>query len=35
MTSPEVHRLLRVSRGWTPERYSTWLRDSLTRILLP
>jgi AcrR family transcriptional regulator len=35
MTSPEVHRLLRVSRGWTPERYSSWLRDSLTRILLP
>lgn len=35
MTSPEVHRLLRVDRGWTPERYSTWLRDSLTRILLP
>jgi AcrR family transcriptional regulator len=35
MTSPEVHRLLRVNRGWTPERYSTWLRDSLTRILLP
>jgi AcrR family transcriptional regulator len=35
MTSPEVHRLLRVNRGWTPERYSAWLRDSLTRILLP
>jgi AcrR family transcriptional regulator len=35
MTSPEVHRLLRVNRGWTPERYSIWLRDSLTRILLP
>jgi AcrR family transcriptional regulator len=35
MTSPEVHGLLRVARGWSPERYSAWLRDSLTRILLP
>jgi AcrR family transcriptional regulator len=35
MTSPEVHGLLRVARGWSPERYATWLRDSLTRILLP
>jgi AcrR family transcriptional regulator len=34
MTSPEVHRLLRVNRGWTPERYTAWLRDNLTRILL-
>jgi AcrR family transcriptional regulator len=34
MTSPEVHRLLRVYRGWTPERYTAWLRDTLTRILL-
>jgi AcrR family transcriptional regulator len=34
MSSPEVHRLLRVNRGWTPERYTAWLRDSLTRILL-
>jgi len=34
MTSPEVHGLLRVGRGWSPERYAAWLRDSLTRILL-
>jgi AcrR family transcriptional regulator len=35
MTSPEVHRLLRVGRGWTPERFTAWLDDSLARILLP
>jgi AcrR family transcriptional regulator len=35
MTSPEVHGLLRVARGWSPERYAVWLRDSLDRILLP
>jgi hypothetical protein len=35
MTSPEVHGLLRAVRGWSPERYATWLRDSLDRILLP
>jgi AcrR family transcriptional regulator len=35
MTSPEVHGLLRVARAWSPERYSAWLRDSLTRLLLP
>ena len=35
MTSPEVHGLLRVMRGWSPERYAEWLRESLDRILLP
>lgn len=34
MTSPEVHRLLRVSRGWSAERYTAWLTDSLTCMLL-
>ena len=34
MASPEVHHMLRVVRGWTPERYTAWLGDSLTRILL-
>ena len=29
MTSPEVHGLLRVGRGWSPERYAAWLRESL------
>jgi len=35
MASPEVHGMLRGARGWTAERYTTWLKDSLTRILLP
>ena len=35
MASPEVHGLLRVVRGWSAERYRDWLRESLTRILLP
>jgi AcrR family transcriptional regulator len=35
MTSPEVHGLLRVARGWSAERYSAWLAQSLDRILLP
>jgi AcrR family transcriptional regulator len=35
MTSPEVHGLLRVARGWSPERYAAWLHESLARILLP
>jgi len=35
MASPEVHGLLRVVRGWSAERYREWLRESLTRILLP
>jgi AcrR family transcriptional regulator len=34
MASPEVHHMLRVVRGWTPERYTAWLGDGLTRILL-
>jgi AcrR family transcriptional regulator len=35
LTSPEVHGLLRAVRGWPAERYTAWLNDSLTRILLP
>ncbi len=35
MTSPEVHGLLRVARGWSAERYAEWLAQSLARILLP
>jgi len=35
MASPEVHHLLRVVRGWTPERYTAWLAETLTQILLP
>ena len=35
LTSPEVHRLLRVERGWTAVRYASWLETSLERMLLP
>jgi len=35
LTSPEVHGLLRVARGWSAERYSAWLAESLARILFP
>ena len=35
LTSPEVHGLLRAVRGWSAERYTAWLGESLTRILLP
>ncbi|HXY31149.1 MAG TPA: helix-turn-helix domain-containing protein [Gemmatimonadaceae bacterium] len=34
LTSPEVHRLLRVDRGWSAERYEQWLIDSLERLLV-
>ena len=33
--SPEVHRLLTVDRGWSAEKYETWLTDTLVRLLLP
>ena len=35
LTSPEMHRLLRVDRGWTTERYTEWLAETLTLTLLP
>ncbi len=35
MTSPEVHGLLRVARGWSAERYAEWLAASLAQNLLP
>jgi AcrR family transcriptional regulator len=35
LTSPEIHRLLRVERGWTAEHYAEWLAQTLTRALLP
>jgi hypothetical protein len=34
LTSPEVHRLLRVDRGWSSERFRDWLGDTLARTLL-
>jgi len=35
LTSPEVHRLLRVDRAWTQDIYTEWLAETLTRTLLP
>ena len=35
LTSPELHRLLRVDCGWTAEQYTAWLRTSLVDGLLP
>lgn len=33
--SPEVYRLLWEDRGWSKERFSQWLGDTLIRLLLP
>lgn len=35
LTSPEVHRLLRDGCGWSHERFTRWLEETLTRTLLP
>jgi hypothetical protein len=35
MMSPEVHRILTVQRGWSPDRYERWLARSLRALLLP
>ena len=35
LTSPEVNRLLRDTRGWSPQRYQQWLSTTLIRLLLP
>jgi AcrR family transcriptional regulator len=34
LASPEVHGLLRRDRGWSQDRYVTWLADTLSRTLL-
>jgi AcrR family transcriptional regulator len=34
LTSPEVHRLLRVGIGWSTEEYADWLDDTLRHVLL-
>jgi AcrR family transcriptional regulator len=34
LTSPELHQLLVRVRGWTRNRYSDWLADSLSALLL-
>ncbi|MBA2759473.1 MAG: TetR/AcrR family transcriptional regulator [Chloroflexia bacterium] len=35
LTSPDVHRMLRIERGWSVERYELWLAESLIAALLP
>jgi hypothetical protein len=35
LTSPEVHRLLRVDSRWSQARYVAWLRETLVASLLP
>jgi AcrR family transcriptional regulator len=35
LTSPEIHKLLRVDRGWTMDQYAEWLAQTLTLTLLP
>jgi hypothetical protein len=30
-----MHRLLRVDRAWTAQRYADWLAETLTLTLLP
>jgi AcrR family transcriptional regulator len=35
LLSPEVYGLLVVDRGWPPERYQTWLTQTLLDQLLP
>jgi hypothetical protein len=34
LMSPDMHRILTVERGWTPEQYEAWLADALARSLL-
>jgi len=33
--SPDVHRMLTVERGWTPDQYERWLTRSLGALLRP
>jgi AcrR family transcriptional regulator len=35
MTSPELYLLLTRDLNWTDEQYSSWLTDTLIRLLLP
>ena len=35
LTSPAVHRLLRVDRNWSAKHYAEWLSETLIRTLLP
>ena len=35
LMSPEVYRLLVCDRGWHPDRYEQWLKDTIINQLLP
>jgi AcrR family transcriptional regulator len=35
LMSPEVHRILTVERGWSPDRYERWLATALRALVLP
>ena len=35
LTVPEVYRTLVTERGWSPERYETWLGDALVTQIFP
>jgi AcrR family transcriptional regulator len=35
MSSPELFHLLNIDRGWPKEKYTQWLTDTLSRLLLP
>jgi hypothetical protein len=33
LTSPELHHLMAITRGWTQQRYSRWLEQTLTSLI--
>jgi AcrR family transcriptional regulator len=35
LSSPELFHLLNIDRGWPKEKYTQWLTDTLSRLLLP
>ena len=35
LLSPELYRLLVIDRAWKPDRYKSWLTQTLTDQLLP
>jgi prophage antirepressor-like protein len=35
MNDPGLYRMLVHERGWTPERFESWLAETLQRQLLP
>jgi AcrR family transcriptional regulator len=35
LANPELFTLVTTAHGWSPDRYETWLADTLTRLLLP